>query len=133
MNSERKDIAELIQRTGPDPIGATHNRPPADVPGNPPGVPPWLFPVLIWRDGGDRDGNFELPCNRTYKARTLDATGPDAGGELLGEELTPTKTRPSFGMLWCPPATGAGVIGYAYYDKAGAFRVYDANETLAPV
>jgi len=97
-------------------------------------VPPalcMLFACLVWRDGGTTDGDSASACDRTYTARTLDATSPTSGGLLLGQTLTPKRRRPDPGMLDVPSDTGSGVVGVGYYDLAGAFCLWDANETLA--
>ena len=91
-----------------------------------------VFACLVWQDGGDSDGDLTHECNRTYTARTLDATAIDTGGTLLGEDLIPDKRRwvtNYYAAMNCPPATGAGVKATGYYDHTGAFCLCDANET----
>lgn len=91
-----------------------------------------LIPCRVWRDGGTTDGDKNVPCDRTYLARSLDATSPTTG-VLLGENLTPEKRRPAKGKLSTPAATGEGVVGTGYHTIAEGelvFRLYDANETL---
>lgn len=90
-----------------------------------------MFAVLVWRDGGTTDGSKTTQCNRTYKVRTRDATGPDTGGELLGTGMTPEKTRPyPYGPLVVPSSTGSGVAGFGYHDSNNDFQLFEANETL---
>jgi hypothetical protein len=88
-----------------------------------------LMPVKVWRDGGTTDGSKTLQCNRTYRVRTLDATGPSTGGTLLGTNLAPMKRRPVRGKLSVPSNLGAGEIGTGYFSGPD-FVLYDANETL---
>lgn len=91
-----------------------------------------MFACLVWQDGGTTDGDATHECNRTYKARTLDATGPTAGGRALGSSLTPKKRRwvtDHYGAYNCPASTGSGVVGLAYYDDDDTFCLFDANET----
>lgn len=90
-----------------------------------------LFPVRVWRDGGTTDGSATLKCNRTYKVRSLEATGPDTGGILYGSSMSPVKPRPALGQLSTPPTTGAGVVGLAYEDHNGFVILYDAGEIYA--
>ena len=92
---------------------------------------PQLFAVKVWRDGGTTDGDKTNDCDRTYTARTIDATAVDTGGVLLGEDMTPLKRRPAAGKLSCAPVDGGGVVGLGYY-YGGTFYLFDANETLAP-
>lgn len=68
-----------------------------------------FFPVLVWQDGGTTDGDKTHACNRTYQARTIDATSEITGTEL-GTGLTPLKDRwaGNYGLMNCPAATGTG-------------------------
>lgn len=88
-----------------------------------------MIPCLVWRDGGTTDGSSTAQCDRTYTARTLDATGPSTGGTELGTGLTPKKRRPNPGPMDVPSNTGSGEVGFGYYS-GGSFVLYDANETL---
>lgn len=93
-----------------------------------------LFACLVWRDGGTTDGDDTNECDRTYNCRTLEATGPAAGGVSLGTGLSPKRRRwvtNHFGAYEVPSTTGAGVVGLGYYDDDGAFALYDANETAS--
>lgn len=90
--------------------------------------PTQLFAVKVWRDGGATDGDLTNQCDRTYKARTIDATAHDADGILLGIELTPAKHRANPGKYTTPPEDGAGTIGLGYYDTTNTFVLWDANE-----
>ena len=56
------------------------------------GRPAIVFAVKVWRDGGTTDGDLTNPCNRTYLARTIDATSTTTGIQL-GTGLTPEKTN----------------------------------------
>jgi len=97
-----------------------------------PKPPSGLRAVLVWQDGGTTDGDATHECDRTYTARTLDATGPAAGGTELGTELVPKKRRwvtNHYGAYSCPADAGDGVVGLGYYDNNHAFCLYDANET----
>ena len=90
-----------------------------------------MLACLVWQDGGTTDGDLTHECDRTYTARTLDATAIDTGGVLLGEDLPPLKRRwvtNHYGKYDCPPATGTGVVGTGYFTAAGAFVLFDANE-----
>ncbi len=89
-----------------------------------------IFAVLVWQDGGATDGTAAAQCDRTYKVRTIDATAHDTGGVLLDTGMTPNRVRPTTGKLLVPGAAGAGVIGLGFYDSAGDFVLYDANESL---
>lgn len=86
------------------------------------------YAVKVWSDGGS-NGDETTQCSKTYTVRTIDATAPDAGGELLGSTMTPLKERPTTGTLVTAPATGSGTIGLGY-DYNDVFYLYDANETL---
>lgn len=88
-----------------------------------------MFAVRVWQDGGTTDGDLTNKCDRTYTVRTADATAPDTGGKLLGEDMTPLKVRPSLGLMLVPPVDGDGVLGQGYFDGSGTFFLYDANET----
>ena len=88
-----------------------------------------LVPVKVWRDGGTTDGSKTQQCNRTYRVRTIDATGPSTGGALLGTNLAPKKRRPVRGKLSVPSNLGAGETGTGYFNGPD-FVLYDANETL---
>ncbi len=89
-----------------------------------------LFMVKVWQDGGTTDGDEDNQCDRTYTVRTADATAIDTGGELLGEDISPAKLRPTVGPLQIAPVDGTGVFGTGYRDTEGAFVLWDANEAL---
>jgi hypothetical protein len=89
-----------------------------------------FFPVLVWQSGGSTNGDKTHACDRTYQARTMDATSESTGTQL-GTGLTPKKHRwaGNYGKMDCPASTGAGVVGSGYYDASGTFCLFDANET----
>lgn len=89
-----------------------------------------FFPVLVWQDGGTTDGDKTHACNRTYQARTMDATSETTGTQL-GTGLTPKKRWFSgrYGKMLCPPDTGVGVVGSGYYSE-GTFCLHDACEEI---
>lgn len=89
-----------------------------------------MLAVKCWKDGGTTNGDHETQCDNTYTVRTIDATGPGAGGALLGENLLP-KTRQAtnfLGEMHCPPTTGGGWIGAGYYDTSDTFTLFDSGE-----
>ena len=113
-----------------DPVGHEWNQPLPEVPPDVPYGLSGMFAVKVWQDGGTTGGDATNQCDRTYKVRTVHATGPDTGGVVLGTGMTPGKTRPTTGPLICPADTGEGVIGFGYYDTSGTFQLFEANETL---
>lgn len=90
-----------------------------------------FFPVLVWQDGGTTDGSKTAACDRTYQARTIDATS-ESTGTLLGTGLPPLKDRwaGNYGLMNCPASTGTGRYGVGFYNAAGTFCLWDANEVL---
>jgi len=90
------------------------------------------FACLVWSEAGGSVGDKTTKCSKTYTVRTLEATSSSAGGEALGDTLTPKKERPSVGKLAVPAADGVGVVGLGYFGMDGVFVLFDANETLAP-
>ena len=96
-------------------------------------TPPYVtFACLVWSEAGGSVGDKTTKCSKTYTARTLEATSSSAGGEALGDTLSPLKERPSVGKLAVAATAGTGMVGLGYFDMGGAFALYDANETLAP-
>ena len=80
-----------------------------------------MFPVKCYQIGGDAGGPA-TQCSFTYTATTCDTS------TILGNGLTPSKNRPVQGVM---DPCAAGDYGLGFYDCAGAFVLYDANETLA--
>lgn len=100
--------------------------------GAPVSAPGVMQACLVWQDGGTTDGDLTHQCDRTYTVRTLDATAVDAGGKVLGTELSPLEKRRSIGKYVTPPADGAGVVGIGYFDGSGTFVLFSANEVVDP-
>ena len=99
------------------------------------GVPVYaMFAVKVWRDGsGKTDGDQTHVVNRTYTARTMDATAIDTGGTLLGEDLVPQErawwtAALHYGKYECPAADGGGVQGRGYFNASGTFVLESPNE-----
>jgi len=84
-----------------------------------------LFEVEVQKDGGSA-GDKTTQCSFTYTIRLPSASVNLATG------LTPTRARPSAGMLAAIAVDPSWGIGWAYIDAAGELQLWDANETLAP-
>jgi len=76
-----------------------------------------MFAVNLTKDGGT-DGDSTTQASYTYTAKSLN----DA--VTYGTSLTPKKQRPAVGTV----TSGDGLIGLGYFDDAGNFQLYDANE-----
>ncbi len=89
-----------------------------------------MLAVKCWQDGGTTDGDHETQCDRTYTVRTVNATGPAAGGTELGTDLLPKSRQATnfLGAMHCPPADGAGWVGVGYRDTTGTFTLFDSGE-----
>jgi len=79
---------------------------------------PVFFPVKIIPTATGTYGSDSTACTKTY-----DVT--DANGQSLGTSMTPQKLRPSPGQIKIIPTDS---IGLGYYDIAGTFFLWDANE-----
>ena len=79
--------------------------------------PQILFAVRVTIDGGAA-GSASTTCSWTYTVTT-------DSGYLLGEEMQPARCRlPNVPYA----ATPAGSWGAGFFDKGGAFVLWDANE-----
>jgi len=80
---------------------------------------PVLFPVKVTKTAGD-PGDDETTCSYIYTVTTM-------GGTELGVEMTPVKRRPLVGAM-SPPDDSE--YGLAFFDEAGVFKLFDANEVI---
>ena len=75
------------------------------------------FAVRVYADGG-QPGTATTTCSWTYRVTSL-------AGTHLGDAMTPDRRR----IPNCPyTATPEGTVGAAYFDEAGALKLWDANE-----
>ncbi|HUX16382.1 MAG TPA: hypothetical protein VMW52_07895 [Phycisphaerae bacterium] len=87
------------------------------------GKPPHagLFAVKVWKTGGD-EGDKTNPCTFVYTVKDVD-------DHELGTGMTPEKNRPAIGKFTAPDDEDYGL---GFYDSAGTFHLYDANEVRKP-
>lgn len=83
-------------------------------------VPNPTFAVKCSIDGGS-GGSASTTCSFTYTVTTL-------SGRTLGEEMTPQQRRHENVPYTTTPNEA---IGVAYFDEAGTFRLWSANELPA--
>lgn len=80
-------------------------------------TPRTFFPVLVTKTSGV-SGSKTAKCEYVY-------TVTDMNGTELGAGMTPGKERTLIGAY---VAIGDGSVGMGYYDLAGDFALWDANE-----